>query len=415
MNGKKLDCVISHASFKEPKRLEYKLVVHYPPDVTIKGYDDNWFVGLERATLKCIAGGNPIPQNFTWSRRDSALPEGIAFEDNSLVFQRPLELSDMGVYVCLARNRVGKVTAEQSITITETEQRSTPFSNVMIIILAAVAAAVLVLMVFTVLMVNRYHKRKHKNMKTVLREKTQEIDTLSRQASFRRLNSVSTDPRLQTEENIPLRVEGTIRNSMSSLGDRSSKRSGWLGDTQIPEDTCVLPSPLPSQTETAVDHPARSRDSRSTASLGRGATDFLGRPHLMNTSRRSDRSRGERGEDREKELEENTLNTRLRVESFVRNSNLSLESRFHPPLYPSKIATDRGDLVKPINGTLMSRGRGSPDQGLPSDDISDEGDVQTSSSLISESLSNHFHVANGTLKPKPSCNGIFIHPREQMV
>lgn len=39
-----------------------------PPDATILGYDDNWYVGLEGAELKCDGGGNPKPHNFTWIR-----------------------------------------------------------------------------------------------------------------------------------------------------------------------------------------------------------------------------------------------------------------------------------------------------------------------------------------------------------
>lgn len=39
-----------------------------PPDATISGYDENWYMGLEGARLQCDGGGNPKPQNFTWTR-----------------------------------------------------------------------------------------------------------------------------------------------------------------------------------------------------------------------------------------------------------------------------------------------------------------------------------------------------------
>nr|XP_015194576.1 PREDICTED: nectin-4 [Lepisosteus oculatus] len=414
LNGKKLDCVITHPSFSQPRRLSHRLVVHYPPDVSVKGYDDNWYKGLEGARLTCAAGGNPLPQEFTWSRKGGSLPEGVASENNSLVFRRPLESDDAGVYVCQARNRVAKAEAELEIRVEESPRSAAAFSSLVIGIVAGVAGVLLVTMVIAVVLVNRYYKRKNKKLETELNVKTEEINTLSRQASFRRLNSVNIDPRTQTEENIPLRTEGTMRNSLSSLGDRGSKRGGW--PVEIPgEGNYTL-----SSTGEAVDHPPRSRDSRSTMSAGRGSADYFTRGH-SSPFRRSERGRGDPEEDRDgdRELEENSLNSRLRVESFVRNSNRSLESQLHPPLHPSLLAVERCEQVKPLNGTLLSRGGSSPDHGLPYDDMSEEGeldkDSETASSLLSDAMTNHFQITNGTLKPKPNSNGILIHPKGQMV
>ena len=61
--------------------------------------------------------------------------------------------------------------------------------------------------------------------------------------------------------------------------------------------------------------PGRIRDSRSTL-VGGGGLDYLGRPVLNNSSRRG---RENRAMDREEE-------NRLRVESYVRNSTMSLVS-----------------------------------------------------------------------------------------
>uniref|UniRef100_W5LYC7 Ig-like domain-containing protein n=1 Tax=Lepisosteus oculatus TaxID=7918 RepID=W5LYC7_LEPOC len=375
LNGKKLDCVITHPSFSQPRRLSHRLVVHYPPDVSVKGYDDNWYKGLEGARLTCAAGGNPLPQEFTWSRKGGSLPEGVASENNSLVFRRPLESDDAGVYVCQARNRVAKAEAELEIRVEalpkwKVSEELNP--SLVIGIVAGVAGVLLVTMVIAVVLVNRYYKRKNKKLETELNVKTEEINTLSRQASFRRLNSVNIDPRTQTEENIPLRTEGTMRNSLSSLGYTFSelRSSGHFFSSLV---------------------------------------------------RRSERGRGDPEEDRDgdRELEENSLNSRLRVESFVRNSNRSLESQLHPPLHPSLLAVERCEQVKPLNGTLLSRGGSSPDHGLPYDDMSEEGeldkDSETASSLLSDAMTNHFQITNGTLKPKPNSNGILIHPKGQMV
>ncbi|MGH0172532.1 UNVERIFIED_CONTAM: hypothetical protein FKN15_063443 [Acipenser sinensis] len=68
MNGEKLDCLITHQSLKEPRRIPYTIVVHYPPDVSLTGYENDWFVGMEGGALKCMGKGNPEPNHFTWKR-----------------------------------------------------------------------------------------------------------------------------------------------------------------------------------------------------------------------------------------------------------------------------------------------------------------------------------------------------------
>ncbi|MGH0186548.1 UNVERIFIED_CONTAM: hypothetical protein FKN15_021596 [Acipenser sinensis] len=68
MNGEKLDCLITHQSLKEPRRIPYTIVVHYPPDVSLTGYENDWFVGMEGGALKCMGKGNPEPNHFTWTR-----------------------------------------------------------------------------------------------------------------------------------------------------------------------------------------------------------------------------------------------------------------------------------------------------------------------------------------------------------
>uniref|UniRef100_A0AAV2KNA6 Uncharacterized protein n=1 Tax=Knipowitschia caucasica TaxID=637954 RepID=A0AAV2KNA6_KNICA len=129
-----------------------------------------------------------------------------------------------------------------------------------------------------------------------------------------------------TEENIPLRVEGTLRTSLSSLGEQ-----------------------------------AYYRDSHSTISGrggGGGAVDYLGRPVLNNNSRRL----------RERLLHDRDEESRLRVENYVRNSNMSLETRFQPPLMPSSYPIQSTEVVRHVNGSLhivsSSEGGGSRQSSL---------------------------------------------------
>ncbi|XP_028419517.1 nectin-4 [Perca flavescens] len=402
MNGKKLDCLVWHPTLEGPRRFSNELVVHFPPQAEVSGYNGDWFVGMENAALRCVSGGNPKP-SFTWTRIRGQLPEGVIPHPNgTLVFGRPLDLSDKGTYLCVAKNDVGQGKAEVEVEITVAEP--VPDETEMMIIVGGVAGGLLILMLLVIIAVTCHHKRRNKKLERELTVKKEEISTLTRQASFRRMNSVSTDARGATEENIPLRVEGTIRTSMSSLGE------------------------------------AHCRDSRSTVSGGRGggiAFDQLGRPVLYNNSRR--------GRDRLLDREEEN---RCRVETYVRNSAMSLqETRFHPPLTPSTFPKVQSiDVIRQQNGSAIIPSDGGSrsgsviknhqhpplsseypavtddedevDEGLggpASQEHPDDQDSETNSSQVSEAHSTRYLHTNGTLRPKPRPSPTVVSPHASLI
>ncbi|XP_041820516.1 nectin-4 isoform X2 [Chelmon rostratus] len=405
MNGKKLDCLVWHPTFQGPRRLRHNLVVHFPPYAEVSGYNGDWSVGLENAALRCVSGGNPKPQSFTWIRMGGELPEGVIPHPNgTLAFGRPLRLSDGGTYQCLAKNEVGVGKAEVEIGVAETPGQHKMEENMLMIIVGSVAGGLLILMLVIVITITCHHKRRNKKLERELTERKEEISTLSRQASFRRMNSISTDPRGVMEEHIPLRVEGTIRTSLSSLGEQ-----------------------------------AHCRDSRSTISGGRGgvAFDSLGRPLLHNNSRR--------GRDRLLDRDEEN---RLRVETYVRNSMISLETRLHPPLTPTAFPMVQStEIVRQLNGSAIipSDGGSRPgsvarnhqhpplscnyppvtddedevDEGLggpASQEHPDDQDSETNSSQVSEAHSTRrYQQTNGTLRPKPRPNPSVVSPHTSMI
>uniref|UniRef100_A0A4W5JFX3 Nectin cell adhesion molecule 4a n=1 Tax=Hucho hucho TaxID=62062 RepID=A0A4W5JFX3_9TELE len=399
MDGKRLDCLVWHPALEVPRRITNHLVVHYPPNAEISGFDQNWYAGLEEAALSCVSGGNPKPQSFNWTRKGGDLPEGVTTGNGSLLFNRPLVLTDAGIYQCVAMNSVGAGTAEVEITVTEFPQKQASFDSLLMIIVGGVAGVLLLVMIIIVISVTRHHKRKNKKLSRELTVRKEEICTLSRQASFRKMNSVSMDARGQTEENIHLRMEGTLRTSLCSVGEQG-----------------------------------RIRESRSTL-VGGGGLDYLGRPVLYNSSRRGKESRAM---DREEE-------NRLRVESNEQNSTMSLENHLHPPLQPSPFKMEQSiELLRSLNGSAiiptewgshMRQGPGSRNTHSPlscnnppitdDEDEEDEGvegeretcprmslldqgrsedqDSKTNSSQTSDvecGLNPHFQQNNGTLRPK---------------
>uniref|UniRef100_A0A3Q3E3H4 Nectin cell adhesion molecule 4a n=1 Tax=Labrus bergylta TaxID=56723 RepID=A0A3Q3E3H4_9LABR len=388
MNGKKLDCLVWHPTLPGPRRIKNTLVVHFPPHAEVSGYNEegDWSVGMQNAALGCVTGGNPKPHSFTWIRIGGELPEGVIPHPNgTLVFGRPLSSSDGGTYQCVAKNKVGVGKAEVEIDVIETLKQGTSPEDMVMMIVGGVAGGLLILMLIVVITVTCHHKRLVKFEDVLISSPTSNLPPC-------------LIP-LQTEENIPLRVEGTTRTSLSSLGQ------------------------------------AYCRDSRSTIS----AFDYLGRPVLHNNSRRG----------RERLLDRDEEN-RLRVETYVRNSSISLvrvKPVFHPPLTPSPYPVVQStEIVRQLNGSVIipleggsrpgSVTRMNPqpppsctyppvtddedevDEGLggpASQEHPEDQDSETNSSQVSDAHSTRYLQTNGMIRPKSRLSPNGVNPHASLI
>ncbi|XP_044224977.1 nectin-4 isoform X2 [Thunnus albacares] len=395
MNGKRLDCLVWHPGLKQPRRISNRLVVQYPPDATISAATGDWFVGLEKAELVCNSGGYPKPQNLTWKWKGGALPDGVSVVGGNLIFGRALRSNDSGVYECVVKNNIGVGRTEYMLDVTEGGNKKmdtwahetktakhndkSTIDNLLLIIIGASAVALVMILVIIVLLVNRHHRKRNKKLEMELSEKKEEINSFSRQASFRRLNSVSTDPRAQSEDYTLLRVDSRMKNSQTSLEQPIYKGSqSTLGGKWGPPG--------------GVD------------------VDELGRPVVWHDGRESMRGTEMDGEKEER---------RRRVESYLKSSNMSLDSGLPSSLVPLKVQQDDGvgprepDLGHLRQGDSPREENWSPTQSVPEGHEDD--DVDSSSYQISEALNNHFYYSNGVLRPRPHSNAILLHPRAQII
>ncbi|KAK7880660.1 hypothetical protein WMY93_032701 [Mugilogobius chulae] len=341
MNGKRLDCLVWHPGFDQPRRISNTLEVQYPPEVKISAGSGHLSVGMEKAELICEAQGQPQVSNITWKWKGGALPDGAVVIQNRLSFKRALRLNDSGVYECVALNAVGPGRTEYDFTV------------------AAVAGLLLLMMVLVIVFVNRHHRNKHKKLQLELSEKRNihtttlyEIHNLSRQNSLRRINSVSSEPRMQ-ERPIYKGSQGTL--------------TGKWGPS------------------------------------GGVAVDELGRPVVWG----------------ETELDSEREERRRRIESYLKNSNMSLGAGAGPESSDCNCCCSSGLRSALFSGPLKpppeevfvpspNREQWSPSAASApgqADDDSDSGSYQ-----ISEALNNHFYFSNGQLRPRPHSNAILLHP-----
>ncbi|XP_061587892.1 nectin-4 isoform X2 [Cololabis saira] len=379
MNGKKLDCLVSHPGLKEPRRITNRVAVQYPPDATISASPGHWYVGLEEAELMCEVVGFPKPQNISWTRRGGALPNGVSVTEEKLIFGRALRMNDSGVYECAVRNSLGVGKAEFTLNIAEQSQRKSdaPVDNqLLIIIIGASAGAVVLGLVLVVLLVNSHHRRRNRKLERELNEKRDEISNLSRQNSFRRMNSVSTDPRVQPEDYVHFMDDNRIKNSQISLGLLHCKGS-------------------------------QSTLGRGWGPAGR--VDELGRPVVW-----CDGEESLRGAEIDGEKEERSRALKLNL----KGSNMSLDSGLPSSLTPLKPQQD--DCVGPQEsdqGHLQERDSPSEDDWAPTQSGREGHDDEESNSScqISEALTNHFYYSKGLLRPKPHSNAILMTTKSQII
>uniref|UniRef100_A0A8D0B8B3 Nectin-3 n=1 Tax=Salvator merianae TaxID=96440 RepID=A0A8D0B8B3_SALMN len=115
--GRRITCVVKHPALEKEIRMFHVLDIQYSPEVTVTGYDGNWYIGRENVLLRCNADANPLPMEFTWSRSDGSWPEGLQPLNNTLHFNSPLTNNYTGTYICTVANALGQRSDHKTIYI----------------------------------------------------------------------------------------------------------------------------------------------------------------------------------------------------------------------------------------------------------------------------------------------------------
>nr|KAF6411092.1 nectin cell adhesion molecule 2 [Rousettus aegyptiacus] len=117
-DGVKITCKVEHETLQEPALLPVTLSVHYPPEVSISGYDDNWYLGRSEATLNCDVHSNPEPTGYDWSTTSGIFPAS-AIVQGSQVIIHSVDRAVNTTFICTVTNAVGTGHAEQLVLVRE--------------------------------------------------------------------------------------------------------------------------------------------------------------------------------------------------------------------------------------------------------------------------------------------------------
>uniref|UniRef100_A0A8C7APR2 Nectin cell adhesion molecule 2 n=1 Tax=Neovison vison TaxID=452646 RepID=A0A8C7APR2_NEOVI len=118
-DGKPVTCRVEHESFKEPVLLSVTLNVPYPPEVSISGFDDNWYLGRREVALSCDVRSKPEPTGYDWSTTAGVFPASAVAQGPQLIIHSVDRLVNT-TFICTVTNAVGTGRAEQVVLVRET-------------------------------------------------------------------------------------------------------------------------------------------------------------------------------------------------------------------------------------------------------------------------------------------------------
>ncbi|XP_017573559.1 nectin-3-like protein isoform X2 [Pygocentrus nattereri] len=151
--GHTLTCVVRHPALQSDFRIPYIINVQFAPDILVLGYDGDWYVGRENVQLKCRAKANPPAHHFRWIRLDGDMPDGVETMNNSLIFLRPLQRNDSGVYRCEVGNDIGLRSRDIRIRIQEMSQKQMTSSMAVAGAIMGAVLALFLIAVFTIVLI----------------------------------------------------------------------------------------------------------------------------------------------------------------------------------------------------------------------------------------------------------------------
>ncbi|XP_070773943.1 nectin 1a [Enoplosus armatus] len=127
------------------------LDIQYEPDVSVDGFDGNWYLNRENVQLSCQADANPAVSLYQWRLVNGSLPSNAEIRDNILTFKGPATYDVQGTYVCDATNSIGTRSGSVEVSIIEKPLPQIATGDVISVIALLLAAGVLMGITVTVL------------------------------------------------------------------------------------------------------------------------------------------------------------------------------------------------------------------------------------------------------------------------
>ncbi|XP_040900162.1 nectin-2-like isoform X3 [Toxotes jaculatrix] len=155
-NGKDISCVVVHRTQVKPESFPLKLAVQYAPQVTIVGYDNNWYVGRTNVVLTCQASANPVPLSVQWKTMSGEMPDTVQIVGKELKVLKVDEAVNT-TFVCEVKNRIG-ISRDQVTAIVRDVRLPVKGATTGSIIGAIIGVIVLIAIIGTAIAMYRKHR-----------------------------------------------------------------------------------------------------------------------------------------------------------------------------------------------------------------------------------------------------------------
>ncbi|KAJ8266622.1 hypothetical protein GJAV_G00132630 [Gymnothorax javanicus] len=113
----KLTCIVTYRN----ERITDSVILNvlYEPEVTVDGFDGNWYLNRQDVQLICKADANPPVTVYQWKLLNGTMPSNAEIRNNTLFFKGPVRNDVAGTYVCDATNSIGTRSGLVEVNVTE--------------------------------------------------------------------------------------------------------------------------------------------------------------------------------------------------------------------------------------------------------------------------------------------------------
>ncbi|XP_069395881.1 nectin cell adhesion molecule 1a isoform X1 [Paralichthys olivaceus] len=168
-----LTCVTSYN--EEVYTDSVTLDIQYEPDVSVDGFDGNWYLNRENVQLSCKADANPSVSLYQWKLINGSIPNSAEIRDNVLTFKGPVTYDLQGTYVCDATNSIGTRSGSVEVSIIEKPLPQIATGDVISVIALLLAAGVLMGITITVLVLKIRSRKDNSSNDSPSRKPSQPI------------------------------------------------------------------------------------------------------------------------------------------------------------------------------------------------------------------------------------------------
>ncbi|KAM9450924.1 nectin 1a isoform 2-T2 [Clarias gariepinus] len=149
----RLTCISTYNNDQQTETI--LLNVQYEPEVSIEGFDGNWYINRENVQLTCVADANPTVSSYQWRYLNGSMPNTAMQREETLIFKGPVTYDMAGTYMCDATNSIGTGSASVEVIITESpssthteQQRAGAAIGGAVVCGTVLLAAIILLVVF---------------------------------------------------------------------------------------------------------------------------------------------------------------------------------------------------------------------------------------------------------------------------